>query len=94
MRKAIGSSGSMQNSAGLFFEPFQFFIRSILTQLKPNIKNRIADFLTDQFSGQPVIGVHHRHGNGELDDFINKETGAPAWRLNKNNTKVYSKDTF
>lgn len=92
MRNITGRTGSIQNSAGIFFEPFQFFIRSILTQLKSNIKNQISDFLTEHFSGQPVISVHHRHGNGELDDFTNKETGAPAGRLNKNNTKVYFVD--
>jgi len=86
--REIGNGGSTQITAGSFFEPFQFFFRSILTQLKPHIKKRIADFLTEQFGGQPVIGIHHRHGNGELDDFVDKKTGLPSGRLNKNNTRV------
>lgn len=84
----IGNGGSMQITSGSFFEPFQFFIRSIMTQLKPRIKERIQEFLATEFGSTPVIGLHHRHGNGELDDFVDKKTGAPAGRLNKNNTRV------
>ena len=32
--------------------------------------------------------MHHRHGNGELDDFVNRQTGQPGGRLNKNNSRV------
>jgi len=84
----IGNGGSMQVVAGSYFPPFQYFARSLLTQLKPAIKDRIEAFLHAHFRGLPVIGVHHRHGNGELDDFVDKVTGAPSGRLNKNNSKV------
>jgi hypothetical protein len=86
--KDIGNGGAMQVTAGSFFPPFQYFARSLLTQLKPEIKARIEAFLHENFGGLPVIGVHHRHGNGELDDFVDKVTGAPSGRLNKNNSKV------
>jgi hypothetical protein len=84
----LGTGRSDQITAGSFFYPFQYFTRRLLTQLKPSIKKRIEDVIAENFGDTPVIGVHHRHGNGEIDDFLDRKTGAPSGRLNKNNSKV------
>jgi len=89
--QTIGTGGprqTEQTAVGSFFHPFQYFVRSLLTQLKPEIKQRIASFIAENFQGRLVIGVHHRHGNGELDDFVDKKTGRPGSRMNRNNTQV------
>jgi hypothetical protein len=85
---AIGSGGTDQITEGALFPPTQYFVQSLLTQLKPSIKARIESFIAENFQGLPVIGVHHRHGNGEIDDFVDRKTGKPIGRLNKNNTRV------
>lgn len=84
----LGTGRSDQITAGSFFPPFQYFIRRLLTQLKPSIKERIENVIASNFGNTPIIAIHHRHGNGELDDFTDKKTGAPSARLNKNNSKV------
>jgi len=86
--QSVGTGRTEQIAVGSFFHPFQYFVRSLLTQLKPEIKQRVASFIAENFQGRPVIGVHHRHGNGELDDFVDKKTGRPGSRLNRNNTQV------
>jgi hypothetical protein len=58
----IGNGGSAQITSGSFFEPFQYFVRSLLSQLKPFIKLKIEHFIAANFGHGPVIGVHHRHG--------------------------------
>ena len=80
--------GFTENVDGASFAPFQYFARRLLTQLKPKYKQRLHDFISEHFGTTPVIGVHHRHGNGELDDFIDRKTGARGARLNKNNSQV------
>lgn len=67
----------------MFFEPYQLYFQTILQQLKAPIKTRINNFLSKNFVEAPVITIHHRHGNGEIDDFSDK-----ASRLNRNNTRV------
>jgi hypothetical protein len=70
----------------LFF-PYRYFYVALLRQLQPAVqaeKNAIMK-RHDWFSKEsPVIGLHHRHGNGEIDDF--NEPGAT--RGNANDTKV------
>jgi hypothetical protein len=80
--------GYSEGVEGASFPPFQYFARRLLTQLKPKYKQRLHDFISEHFGTTPVIGVHHRHGNGELDDFIDRKTGARGARLNKNNSQV------
>jgi hypothetical protein len=46
--------------------PFQYFARRLLTQLKQGYKARMHRFMVDNFGTSTVIGIHHRHGNGEL----------------------------
>lgn len=56
----ISGAKSSEITAGAFFHPFQYFVRTLLTQLKPHIKSRIAKFLAENFGDSPVVSVHHR----------------------------------
>ena len=81
--RSIGTDTSTSITSGSFFSPFQLFIRSIFSQLKPHLKKRVEEFMEENnFGSVPVIGVHHRHGNGEEDDFH------AGNRLNANNSRV------
>jgi hypothetical protein len=61
----------------LSFEPLQLFFKLLVTQLRGQFKHKMTDFISTNWRSPTIIGIHHRHGNGETDDFMELDPNGP-----------------
>jgi hypothetical protein len=55
-----------------FFPPIVLFFNVLLANMKPVLWDKVnayMEYMDKEFGDAPIIGVHHRHGNGETEDF-------------------------
>jgi hypothetical protein len=73
----------------LLFLPYRAFFNALVQQLQPFVRWKWESFMEahswNSAEHGPVIGLHHRQGNGEIDDFNDGQGGG---RGNGNDTMV------
>lgn len=81
-------------SRDLNWEPYQLFAKLLVAQLHPAVMAPIVEFMARSFdsdamhaANEVILGMHHRHGNGEIDDFTNR-AGMKSGRSNKDDRRV------